>query len=233
MAGDAVGIGEAAFTFLGELAENNTRGWFLANAPRYERDVVLPFRRLLADLISILAARDIPLTGIPAKALFRIHRDVRFSHNKLPYKTHAGAVLTHHGSKAKSGLLYIHIDPAGCFVAAGFWQPQKEALGALREAIYTETKQFCAVQAGLAAAGLSFDDSESLVRMPRGYEDAVDTEIGRVLRLKSFVVRRALTHATLASPSGVADIAGFAADALPWLQFGWNALTVLEPKRTA
>jgi uncharacterized protein (TIGR02453 family) len=226
---EKAGIGPAAFTFLRELAANNERAWFLANKPRYERDVVLPFRQVLAALITTLAAKKIPLSGDPAKAIFRIHRDVRFSHDKLPYKTHAGAVLTRDGSKGKSGLLYIHIDPAGCFVAAGFWQPEKEALGALREAIYTDTKRFDAVQAGLAAAGLGLDDSESLVRMPRGFEDAAGSDIAAALRLKSFVVRRPLSAAVLADP--VPAITNFAADALPLLEFGWKALTVLEPKR--
>lgn len=231
MAGAKTGVGPAAFAFLSDLAANNDRTWFMANKPRYESDVLVPFRSLLAGVITTLAARKIPLTGDPAKAVFRIHRDVRFSHDKLPYKTHAGAVLTRDGGKGKSGLLYIHLDPAECFVAAGFWQPDKEALGALREAIYTEPTRFATMRSGLRAARLELDDSESLVRMPRGYEDATDPALAQVLRLKSFVVRRAIRHEALACATVAGDIADFAGDALPLLEFGWNALTVLEPIR--
>jgi uncharacterized protein (TIGR02453 family) len=191
--------------------------------------VLGPFRLLLAEVISALSARGIPLSGDPAKAIFRIHRDVRFSHDKLPYKTHAGAVLTRDGFKAKSGLLYVHLDPAGCFVAAGFWQPEKEALGAIREAVYTEPQRFGAIVAQLGAAGLAFDDSESLVRMPRGYEDAAETALAPVLRLKSFVVRQPIGEREIAKANVVDEIAAFAEAVMPLLQFGWSALTVLDP----
>ena len=59
---------------------------------------------------------------------------MRFAKDKNPYKTHAGAVLTRSGAKNDPGLLYIHIDPTGCFVAAGFYQPEPEALARLRAA---------------------------------------------------------------------------------------------------
>ena len=223
------GIKSPAFSFLRDLAANNTGPWFAENKARYERDVVAPFRLLLAEVISALSAREIPLSGDPAKAIFRIHRDIRFSHDKLPYKTHAGAVLTRDGFKAKSGLLYIHLDPAGCFVAAGFWQPEKEALGAIREAVYTEPERFAAVMSGLAKAGLGFDDSESLVRMPRGFEDAADTAWAPVLRLKSFVVRRAIGETAIGRPGVVREIVDFAEAVTPFLRFGWRALEVLDP----
>lgn len=223
------GIKAPAFGFLHDLAANNTRPWFAENKPRYECDVVAPMRLLMAALISRLSAREVPLSGDPAKAIFRIHRDVRFSHDKLPYKTHAGAVLTRDGVKAKSGLLYVHVDPAGCFVAAGFWQPEKEALGAIREAIYTEPNRFAAINNALVAAGLALDDSESLVRMPRGYEDAADSPLAPVLRLKSFVVRRPISDAAMGTAAVVDDIADFAEAVMPFLRFGWASLTVLDP----
>lgn len=229
MAAAFKGIKPPAFEFLRDLAGNNTRAWFADNKARYERDVLGPFRLLLAEVILSLSARDIPLSGDPAKAIFRVHRDVRFSHDKLPYKTHAGAVLTRDGVKSKSGLLYIHLDPAGCFAAAGFWQPEKEALGAIREAVYTEPGRFAAVQSGLAAAGLAFDDSESLVRMPRGYQDAAGTDLAPVLRLKSFVVRRSLRDAAIGGRGVVGEIVDFAEVVMPLLRFGWGALAVLDP----
>ena len=63
MASGFPGFRPAAFEFLRELAANNTRDWFLAHKPDYEQNVLAPFRLLLADVISGLAAADIPLTG--------------------------------------------------------------------------------------------------------------------------------------------------------------------------
>ena len=87
------GFRPAAYDFLAGLAANNNRDWFGEHKPTYEAEVITPFRLLLADVISALAAAEIPLTGDPAKAIFRIHRDVRFSKDKLPYKIHAGGSI--------------------------------------------------------------------------------------------------------------------------------------------
>lgn len=221
------GFAPGCLDFLRDLAANNERAWFLANKPVYEREVLAPLRLLLAEVISGLAAREIPLTGSPEKSVFRIHRDVRFSHDKLPYKTHAGAVLTRDGSKTMLGLLYIHLAPEGCFTAAGFYHPEREQLGALREAIYTDPARFAGVTSDLVRHGLQLGAEERLTRLPRGYEEATDPAMIAALKLKSFVARRPLTN--IDGPAMVTDILDFAAAAEPLLRFGWNALSVLDP----
>ncbi len=223
------GFGPGATTFLRDLAANNERPWFQAHKSDYETEILTPLRALIEALIPALAAADVPLTGDPAKSIFRIYRDVRFSGDKLPYKTHAGAVLTRGGTKDGSGLLYIHIAPEGSFVASGFHQPEREQLGALREAIYTEPEQFSAVLASLAKSKLTLSPENTLQRMPRGFEDAAGTPHEAALRLKSFVVSRPITPSRLGKPALVDDIVLFAQAALPLLRFGWNALTVLDP----
>ena len=70
-----------------------------------------------------LAEAKIPIKGDRKTSLFRIHRDVRFSNNKDPYKTNAGAAMTRTGSKNDPGVLYFHLSPEECFFAAGFYQP--------------------------------------------------------------------------------------------------------------
>ena len=224
-----IGFPPATFTFLKGLAANNDRVWFAANKAAYEKSVLAPFHLLLADVVAALAEKGIPLAGDPKKAIFRIYRDVRFSKEKLPYKTHAGAVLTREGIKGASGILYIHIDPEGCWLAAGFHAPEPEQLGAIREAIYIDPARFETIRQTLANAGLMLDMKESLSRMPRDYQDAADWPIAGALRLKRFVVRRPLTPETVAGPALIAEAVAFAADAEPLLRFGWQALTVLDP----
>ena len=219
------GFPPETMTFLSGLAANNDKAWFTAHKADYERHVLAPFRLLLAEVISGLAARGIPITGDPVKSIFRIYRDVRFSADKTPYKTHAGAALTRDGIKSGVGVIYIHIDPTGCFVASGFYHPDKDQLGALREAIYTEPQRFLDLQAEMAAAGLSFDTEDSLSRQPRGFEEASDPAILAALRLKSFVVRKAVAPGA----GMVGEVLGFAEAAHGLLRFGWAALRVLDP----
>lgn len=221
------GFPPEAFAFLRDLAANNDRIWFQLHKAEYERAVLAPFRLLLAELIGALAVRGVNLTGDPAKAIFRIHRDVRFSADKRPYKTHAGAVLSPDGGKAHgNGILYIHIAPEGCFTAAGFYLPEREVLGALREAIYTEPARFRAIVDDLAAHKLPLSTEGGLTRMPKGYEDAAGTEAADWLKLKSYIVEQKI-DAT--SKNLVADLAAFAETTQNLLAFGRQAMTVLDP----
>jgi uncharacterized protein (TIGR02453 family) len=224
------GFSPEATRFLAELADNNERAWFLENKARYEADVVAPFRALLASVMAGLAARDIPLGGDPAKAIFRIHRDVRFSKDKRPYKTHAGAVLARDGGKSPDGgIVYIHVDPTGSFLAAGFYMPEPAKLGAIREAIFVEPQRFQSVLDELAKAGLELSAEESLTRLPRGYEEAAGAPAERLLKLKSFLIRKPVPDALLTSADLTGEVVSFAEAALPLLRFGWQALTTVDP----
>jgi uncharacterized protein (TIGR02453 family) len=92
------GFPEAGLTFLRDLAANNDPLWFKPRRDDYEALVRGPVIALVADLLTLAAARKLPLSGEPAKAVFRIHRDVRFAKDKHPYKTHCGASLSRTGS---------------------------------------------------------------------------------------------------------------------------------------
>eukprot|EP01037_Dinobryon_pediforme_P030490 gene30490-34596_t len=80
--------------FLAELSENNNRAWFVMNKPRY--DILrAEFLEVVIKLIADISKFDPAVAGCnPKKALFRINRDMRFSHDKSPYKTHFSASIT-------------------------------------------------------------------------------------------------------------------------------------------
>src|SRR6185437_13274213 len=126
-------------------------------------------------------------------------RDVRFSANKDPYKTHASAVLTRSGAKNDPGLLYFHLSPEECFFAAGFHQPEPDQLQRLRAAAARSPKPFKAMMAKLRRAGLSLSTEDSLKRAPRGFEAVDDPEIASAVRLKSLVCVRPVAEAVVAS----------------------------------
>lgn len=216
------GFGPGAFAFLRDLAREQDRDWFQANREAYEAELRGPMASLVAAVSDALVPRRIALRGDPQRAMFRIQRDIRFSKDKRPYKTHAGATLTRDGGKLSSGLLYIHIDPEGCFTAAGFWQPEPAALEAIRRAIAGKPAVFKRALAALAAKGLPLSpDADALKRPPRGYEAVEDPVLREVLRCRSLVVRRPLPDTGAGLPGAIAE---FAADALPLLQFGWAAI---------
>ena len=112
------GFGTQALPFFKALAFHQSKEWFNANRETYERAVKGPMGDLVEDTAARLAQAKIPIKGDRKSSAFRIHRDVRFSQNKDPYKTHAGVVLTRSGTKNDPGVLYFHLSPTECFFAA-------------------------------------------------------------------------------------------------------------------
>ena len=218
------GFRSAALAFFRDLTVSNEKAWFQENKPTYETEVVRPMALLVPAVVAELARRGVPLTGDVKRSLFRINRDVRFSNNKSPYKTHAGAVWSRDGVKMSPGVLYFHFDPEGSFVAAGFYVPEPPQVANFRDAQVRRTDEFLAVVAALARHGLTLSREDALKRTPRGFEEYADGPIAEHLKLKSLIVSRPLAVKDLRGPALVAKLADFAADALPLLTFGWAAL---------
>jgi uncharacterized protein (TIGR02453 family) len=215
----------AALDFLRGLAANNEKAWFEANRATYESAVRDPVAALVTSVTTELTKRGVPLEGDPKRSTFRIHRDVRFSKDKSPYKTHVGSVWYRQGSgKNGAGVLYFHLDPAGCFAAAAFYHPEPEVLDSIRERIRVHPDRFLAMQAALEKAGLQLSQADTLSRIPKGFEDLKGSAVDPALRLRSFVVRRDFTPKQVHGQGLAAAIAAVAEDALPLLRFGWDAV---------
>src|SRR3984885_13775645 len=122
------GFGPKALPFFKALKFHQSRELFEANRETYESAVKGPMGDLVEDVAERLRQAKIPIKGDRKSSMFRIHRDVRFSANKDPYKTHAGAVLTRSGNKNEPGLIYFPLSPDECFLAAGFHLPESDRL---------------------------------------------------------------------------------------------------------
>lgn len=224
-AGRFSGFTPAAYRFFIELGLNNTKLWFEANRKTYETAVKAPVAALVADVSSDLACRNLPLEGDPKRSSFRIHRDTRFSNDKTPYKTQSGSVWYRQGSgKDGAGVLYFHFAAEGCFAAAAFYRPEPEVLGAIRERIRVHPDRFLAMRGDLAVNAMTLDASDSLTRMPRGFEDLKDSPVAPALRLRSFIVRQDLPLEVTTGPTLISAIVDVAERALPLLRFGWDAV---------
>ncbi len=227
--GPFTGFGPGALPFFEALAANQNREWFQANKETYENQVRAPMAALVEALSFAFAAHDIPLTGDPKRALFRIYRDVRFSKDKSPYKTNAGAVITRDGSKDSPGLLYIQVGGQregghGSFAGIGFYGLEPKDLTVLRHAIADDPERWLAVRSDLNAAGLDFSIGYALARLPKGFEAHAGSPIEGDLKLRNLIVSRPIEATRLQEPALIDDIVAFAAAGLPLLRFGWSAL---------
>ena len=218
------GFGLEALPFFKALAFHQSKEWFEANREIYESAVRAPLGDLVEETTARLARAKIPIKGDRKSSLFRIHRDVRFSKNKDPYKTNAGVALTRSGEKRDPGVLYFHLSPEECFFAAGFHMPDPHELAKLRAAAVRAPKAFKQMTAKLARRGLALSDEDALKRSPRGLEDIDDPEIDLAARLRSFICLRPAPEARIYQPSLVDDFCAFASDSLPLLEWGWDAL---------
>jgi len=220
-----IGFPPEGLRFLRDLADNNDAAWFKPRRDEYEAVVRGPMLALVADLLTLAAARHLPLVGEPEKAVFRIYRDVRFSKDKRPYKTHCGASLSRTGAKLAFGLFYIHIEPKRCFVGAGFWHPEPPLLGQLRQAILTESERFLKVVRALDRKGMPIEpDEDGAKRLPRGFESALGTPVEPFLKHRNLIARHALSDADVCSDTLPTVLIERFAAARPLLDFGWAAI---------
>ena len=187
--------------FLRALKRNNRREWFAAHRDEYETVLRAPMRDLVEDVDVELARIAPELVGHPTRSVFRIHRDIRFSADKSPYKTHAAAWFYHRdadrtvGSGGGGAGLYFHLEPGGSLIAGGVWMPPRESLARIRGALARDHAVFARITRGAAFRRRfgPLDEDRMLVRLPRGF--AADSPAAPWLRYQSFTVSRALGDA--------------------------------------
>ncbi len=189
-----------ALKFLRKLARNNRRDWFERHRGVYEIEVRDPMRALVEEMDVRLARIAPEITGDPKRSVFRIHRDVRFSADKSPYKTQAACQFYHQDAGRGAGQdaagagagLYFQLADGECFVAGGMWMPARPALERIREAIAdapSDLKEILRAPAFRRRYG-RLDTESMLKRMPRGY--AEDHPAAEWLRYRSFTATRLL-----------------------------------------
>lgn len=200
------GFRPGALTFLRSLARHNRKEWFEANRERYESEIKRPLMALIEEMDARLAEFAPEFVGTK-KSMFRIHRDVRFSRDKRPYKTHAACWFYHRdagravGENAAHGGagFYFHFAPGEVFTGGGVWMPPRPVLLRIREAIAEAPEVFTDL-VNAPAFRRRFGGLETehmLQRMPRGF--APDHPTGDWLRYQSFTAGHALTESDLGS----------------------------------
>ncbi|MGV7208205.1 DUF2461 domain-containing protein [Oxalobacteraceae bacterium A2-2] len=178
--------------YLAELAENNNRPWFIMNKPRY--DILREeFLQLVTELIAELGKTDPAVKFCnPKKAMFRINRDVRFAHDKSPYKTRFSAAIAPNDmrrpSKAGGPTYYMHIENGMLLFGAGEYMPPPGRLKALRQHLVDDAAGFTKAirNKKLRATYGDIQNEGKLQRPPKGFDP--EAEHIEYIKLKSFFV---------------------------------------------
>jgi uncharacterized protein (TIGR02453 family) len=180
-------FGKEALAFLTRLKRNNRREWFNARKDEYETVV----RRPMLAIVERLAAdmrRIAPELHVSPKSIYRIYRDVRFSENKQPYKTHIAASFWHRDlGKGGGAGMYFHVAPDGVWIGGGMYAPETSQLHKVRERIAANLRQFRSIVEA-PAFKRSLDgglEGERLTRVPRGFPK--DHEAAEYLRYRQFL----------------------------------------------
>ena len=191
------------FKFFRDLKKNNDRDWFEANKQRYEDDVRGPLLAFIDDFSEPLY-RISPHFRADARkvggSLFRIFRDVRFSKDKTPYKTHAGVHFRHENAKdAHAPGFYLHLEPRAVFMGAGIWHPETAVARQIRAAILEHADKWKKAMKSAAFSKFGFTlDGESLKRPPAGVD--ADHPLIQDLKRKDFIAVTDLTEKEVCAP---------------------------------
>jgi uncharacterized protein (TIGR02453 family) len=220
------GFEDASAKFFKSLAKNNTRPWFLAHKAEFEAEWNAPMKLLLAEVREAIDGAY-PHCDLAEPKVFRIFRDVRFSKDKSPYKTHLGGFIAiERKGKRVTDLpmaLYFHVGAKETMGASGHYMMEPESLGRFRAAVADEKsgKDLEKILATLEKKGFSSESHESLQRVPKGF--AQDHPRAEILKRKGLVATfPKLPAGMLGTPKLTKWLAGASKTAAPlveWLVF--------------
>ncbi|KAL4917771.1 hypothetical protein BDW62DRAFT_201555 [Aspergillus aurantiobrunneus] len=229
--------------FLKDLTKNNERQWLKAHDADY-RASKKDWDSFVETLTEKIIEKDGTIPELPAKDLvFRIHRDIRFSKDPTPYKTHFSAAWSRTGKKGPYAAYYVHCQPGASFVGSGLWHPEADKLALLRDDIDGNSQGLKVVLRSSGMRREFFDgipddedkavkafvsqNSESALKTrPKGYE--YDNENIQLLRLRSFTIGKRLPDADLLSSDAQEKIAALIGIMEPFVTY-LNSVVMPDP----
>lgn len=196
-------ISNTTFKFLKDVKKNNNRPWFQENKKKYEasHEEMIGFAE---SLLEMMQKHDnlVPVSG--KKSLFRIYRDVRFSKDKSPYKSHWSGGYTRDTPYLRGGY-YYHLEPGNkSIIGGGFWNPNTQDLLRIRQEIAANDKPFRNIFKS-ASFKKHFGElhGEQLKSAPKGFDKehpAID-----LLRYKQFIVFRSFSDKEVKDPNFIKE----------------------------
>ena len=181
---------KTVIAYLNDLSHHNNREWFVANKQRYV-EAQVRFNAIVEKVIMGIAQFDPSVANLTAKdRTYRIYRDVRFSKDKSPYKTHMGAYICPGGKKSGFSGYYFHVGiggegyPAAHMLAAGDYICDPKVLKILREDICYGEGDFADILKNKVSPEFWLDESSALKKVPAGFP--ADSPYAQYLKLRVF-----------------------------------------------
>ncbi|KAL9626117.1 MAG: hypothetical protein Q9204_007567 [Flavoplaca sp. TL-2023a] len=220
--------------FLGDLKANNDREWLKMHDADY-RQSKKDFDAFVEKMTDKMTEIDETIPELPPKDLtFRIYRDIRFSSDPTPYKTHFSVAWSRTGRKGPYAGYYLQIKPSGSFIGGGLWCPEAAPLAAMRKDIDRKSDKLKSVLLDPAMrkeflSGISKDDKKAvkafveqnkenaLKTKPKGY-DAENPNIS-LLRLRNYTIGRKLSDEEVVGPKAPERIAALMATLKPFITY--------------
>lgn len=162
-------------SFLTELEKNNNKVWMDANRNKYLNAKEI-FYNLVANIHEHLSKELKSVTLLdPKKSIYRINRDIRFSHDKTPYKTWLAASICPLGDKSHGSSFYFHLTSSELVIGTGVWEPEKSRLENLRHYIVDQNIEYNKLLKKLSKSNISMSYNEGkLKKIPRGFNYVED-----------------------------------------------------------
>jgi len=192
--------------FLRALKRNNRRDWFNAHRDDYEAHVRQPMTAIVSRLADDLREFGPEFVANPKTSMYRIYRDIRFSENKAPYKTHVAASFPTRGLPKHEGAgLYFHVSPDEVWIGGGMYAPPQPQLHAVREHIAVNSRRLrTLVESPAFRRDVGTLEGERLQRVPRGFPK--DHAAAEYLKFRQFLTGREFEPAFAAGPKFYAGL---------------------------
>ena len=213
------GFPEAGMQFFRSLERNNRREWFQPRKHVYDEQVKAPMAELVTALSAEMMRFAPDYVAEPAKAIYRIYRDTRFSKDKTPYKTHIAAIFPRRGlEKHGGGGLYFSISAKEIEVAGGVYMPGPDTLLAIRTHLADHYEEFQAIIRARKLRTLMGEmHGEQLSRLPKGFP--CNHPAADLLRYKQWLYYVMLDPALATTPRLLPEVSKRFAVMMPFLDF--------------
>src|SRR5579864_3482689 len=208
-----------ALTFLRALKRNNRREWFQPRKEKYEVMIKLPMMDLVNSLNQEFARFAPDYITPPEKAVYRIYRDTRFSHDKTPYKTHIAAIFPRYTAVKREGaVFYLHFTEKELLAFGGVYMPEPDELLAYRTLLQERHAELEKIlREKRLRRTLGELQGEQLSRMPKGFP--LDHPAEALLRHKQWYLETTLPAEVLTSPRLLPELASHFEIMAPMIEF--------------
>ena len=212
---------QSLLDFLSTLAQNNHREWFTLNKPVFQKELA-HFKLFSDELYLKMESFDV----LEGKSVFRIYRDVRFSKDKLPYKTHFSVGVTR-ATKWKRGGYYLHIQPGESFIGGGFWDPEPADVKRIRQELAVDSSTIKKISQAPDFKKLFGElQGEKLKTSPQSFSK--DHENIEWLKFKQYLLIRKLSDEEVLSKQFIEEVVFTFSQMLPFFDYFSDILTTDE-----